>query len=111
MSASGVGLGRGGGGVVVGVVESVGSCGGEERAGVGVAVKRKRREESEELGSSGMAMPASKKRIRVTRQRVQVSASSSQAPDTQGSSMAKVGGWVWQGGSVEWYAPGSTQEL
>ena len=87
--------------MVVGVVGSMGSSGPEERVGMGVAVKRKRREESvEEPGSSGgVIMPTSKKRIRL-RPRVQVSASSSQAPDTQGSSMAKVRHYVYAAGLV-----------
>ena len=68
--------------MVVGVVGSVGTAEGEERA-----LKRKREAEEE----PGAAVPPSNKKRHIRlRSRVQVSASTSQAPDTQGSSMAKV---------------------
>lgn len=69
--------------MVVGVVGSVGTAEGEEHA-------RKRKRLEEEPGSSGTLLPSNKKRHIRLRSRVQVSASTSQAPDTQGSSMAKV---------------------
>ena len=69
----------------MGVVGSVGTAEGEER----VAINRKRKEETEEPGSS-VGLPSSKKRHIRLRPRVQVSASTSQAPDTQGTSMQKV---------------------
>ena len=74
------------GGVVVGVVGSMGSAEGEER----VTIKRKRRpEEGDEPGSS-VGLPSTKKRHIRVRTKVQVSASTSQAPDTQGTNMQKV---------------------
>lgn len=81
-TVSASGAGPSGRGVVVGVVESVGTAEGEERV-----LKRKRVEEEPE---SGVVLPSNKKRYIRLRTRVQVSASTSQAPDTQGSSMAKV---------------------
>lgn len=81
-TVSASGAGPSGRGVVVGVVGSVGTAEGEERA-----LKRKR-EAEEDPGA--VALPSNKKRHIRLRTRVQVSASTSQAPDTQGSSMAKV---------------------
>ena len=85
VSASGTRPSRGG--VVVGVVGSVGSDEADGRNGA--SIKRKRG--TEELEEPGSSVPSTKKRhIRLLRPRAHVSASTSPAPDTQGSSMAKV---------------------
>ncbi len=88
VSASGAGPSERG--VVVGVVGSMGTASGEGRKGG--SVKRKRMDGDggsgggEEPGSS-LEPPSTKKRHIRLRPRVQVTASTSSVPDTQGSTM------------------------